>query len=267
MRDLVSLPKAELHLHLEGSIQVDTVRELADRIGRPVPPALGADDTWHFDGFAHFIDSYGEVCDLLHELDDFRRVALELCGALAAQGVRYAEVVFSPAQHAGRLGDWYGPIEAVLDGFAAGERDHGVIARLEPDFIRDFDEERNVGTLEVALKYAGRGVVAINSAGSERQPVDRYAHLMRQAIECGTAVRSARRGVGRPGERLGHASHAATVPHRARRPLGRGSRDWSPTSPTSGCPSRCVRHRTSPPACTPRSTIIRSRDSASRVSW
>lgn len=185
MRDLVSLPKAELHIHLEGSIRVDTVRDLADRIGRPVPEALGSDGVWRFDGFAHFIDSYGEVCDLLHDLDDFRRVALEFCGDLAAQGVRYAEVVFSPAQHAGRLGDRFGPIEAVLDGFAAGEREHGVVARLEPDLIRDFDEESNLGTLEVALKYAGRGVVAINSAGSERQPVDRYAHLMRQAIDAG----------------------------------------------------------------------------------
>lgn len=86
MRDLVSLPKAELHIHLEGSIRVDTVRELADRIGRSVPAALGDDDTWRFDGFAHFIDSYGEVCDLLNDLGDFRRVALEFCGDLAAQG-------------------------------------------------------------------------------------------------------------------------------------------------------------------------------------
>ncbi len=185
MRDLVSLPKTELHIHLEGSIRVATVLDLADRRGRPAPDALGPDGIWRFDGFAHFIDSYGEVCNLLRDQDDFRRVGTEFCEDLAAQGIRYAEVVFSPAQHAGRLGDWFGPIEAVLDGFAAGEREHGIVARLEPDFIRDMDEESNQGTLEVALKYAGRGVVAINSAGSERQPVDRYAHLMRQAIEAG----------------------------------------------------------------------------------
>ena len=69
-----------------------------------------------------------------------------------------------------RLGDWFGPIEAVLDGFAAGARDTGVVARLEPDFIRDFDLEHAGDVLQVALKYAGRGAVSVNSAGSERPP-------------------------------------------------------------------------------------------------
>ena len=179
------MPKAELHLHLEGSIRVSTVRELAERVGVPVPSGLGPDDVWRFDGFMGFIDQYWFVCDLLRELDDFRRIGVELCEDLAAQGVRYAEVVFSPAQHAARLGDWYGPIEAVLDGLTAGERDHEVIVRLEPDFIRDYDEDAARGTLDVALRYAGRGVVAVNSAGSERFPAGRYAHLVKRAVAAG----------------------------------------------------------------------------------
>ena len=81
------------------------------------------------------------VCDLLRDLEDFRRIAYELCEELAAQGIRYAEAIFSPAQHARRLDDWFGPIEAVLDGLAAGERDAGVVVRLEPDFIRDYGED------------------------------------------------------------------------------------------------------------------------------
>lgn len=185
MRDLVSLPKAELHLHLEGAIRVATVRDLADRASVSVPPALGPDDVWRFNGYLGFLDQYGLVCELLQELDDFRRIGVEICEDLAGQGVRYAEVVFSPAQHADRLGDWHGPIEAVLDGLAAGERDHGTIVRLEPDFIRDFGEEQARGTLEVALRYAGRGVVAVNSAGSERFPAGRYADLVRQAVAAG----------------------------------------------------------------------------------
>lgn len=61
-------------------------------MGRPAPAALGADGIWRFDGLAHFIDSYGEVCDLLHDLDDFRRVALELCGDLCgARGPSFAD--------------------------------------------------------------------------------------------------------------------------------------------------------------------------------
>jgi adenosine deaminase len=185
MRELVALPKAELHIHLEGSIRVETLRELADAQGVALPSALDADGVWRFDGAEHFIDQYGAVCNLLHDLDEFRRIAFELCEDLSSQGVRYAEVVFSPAQHAGRLGDWFGPIEAVLDGFAAGERDVGVIARVEPDVIRDMGLERAEETLQVALKYVGRGVVSLNCAGSERRAIAPYADIFRRAVEGG----------------------------------------------------------------------------------
>ncbi len=184
MRDLFALPKAELHVHLEGSIRAETLRELADRQGKPLPSALH-DDGWRFDDFVHFIDQYGEACALLGDLDDFRRIGYEFCEDLAAQGVRYAEPVFSPAQHAGRLGDWFGPIEAVLDGFAAGSRDVEVVCGLEPDIIRDFGMDQAEGTLEVALKYAGRGVVALNCAGSERFALEPFADLFRRAKEGG----------------------------------------------------------------------------------
>ena len=185
MRDLVALPKAELHIHLEGSMRVDTVRALADRRGVALPSGLGADGVWRFADPAHFIDQYGAVCNLLHDLDEFRTIAYELCEDLSAQGVRYAEVVFSPAQHAGRLGDWYGPIEAVLDGFAAGERDTGVIARVEPDVIRDYGLEHAEEVLQVALKYVGRGAVSLNCAGSEGPPIAPYADIFRRAVEGG----------------------------------------------------------------------------------
>ncbi len=184
MRDLFALPKAELHIHLEGSIRVETLREIADRDGKPLPSALH-ESGWRFDDFVQFIDQYGQACALLGELDDFRRIGHEFCEDLAAQGVRYAEAVFSPAQHAGRLGDWFGPIEALLDGLAAGARDAGVICALEPDIIRDLGMEQAEGTLEVALKYAGRGVVAINCAGSERFAVEPFADLFRRAKEAG----------------------------------------------------------------------------------
>ena len=69
MRDLVALPKAELHIHLEGSMRVRTIRELAERRGVAPPSGLGADDVWRFNGPDHFIDQYGDVCNLLQEND------------------------------------------------------------------------------------------------------------------------------------------------------------------------------------------------------
>lgn len=217
MRDLAALPKAELHVHLEGSMRIGTVRELADRHGKRLPSALGRDG-WRFDGFLDFIDQYGEVCGLLNDLDDFRRIAVEFCEDLAEQGVRYAEAVFSPAQHAGRLGDWTGPIDAVLDGFAAGERDRGVVCRLTPDVVRDFGREPAEATLEVAIRYAGRGVVALNCAGSERFPIAPYADLFQRAREAGL------HSTPHAGEWAGPESVWDTLEHLAPERIGHGVR-------------------------------------------
>jgi adenosine deaminase len=185
MRDLARLPKAELHIHLEGSMRPETVRELADRRGRAVPAALGAEGWTPFRDSLHFIEQYTQMCELLGGLDDFRRVGYELCQDLVAQDVRYAEVVFSPSQHAARIGDWFGPIEAALDGLAAGERAFGVVTRLSPDIIRDLGMEQAQRTVEVALKFLGGGVVSINSAGSERARPGVYADLVRAAVAAG----------------------------------------------------------------------------------
>jgi adenosine deaminase len=185
MRDLRALPKVELHVHLEGSMRPDTVRELADLRGVGLPSGL-ADEGWRFDGPLHFIEQYVALCDVLVDLDDFRRVALEFCQDLAREGVRYAEAVFSPSNHARRLGDdWFGPIEAVLDGLAAGEREHGVLVRLSPDIVRDLGLDEGERVLEVATKFAGRGVVALNCAGSERSDIGPFAPLFRRAKDAG----------------------------------------------------------------------------------
>jgi adenosine deaminase len=223
MRDVRTLPKAELHIHLEGAMRLELVRELADRGGVPVPSGLGPEG-WRFDGFLDFIDQYVAMCALLTELDDFRRLGYEVTQDLAANGVRYAEAVFSPGNHADRLGgDWFGPIEAVLDGLAAGTRDHGTIVRLTPDIVRDLGLEAADHVLEVALKFADRGVVALNCAGSERTDIAPFAEHFRRAKSAGL------RSVPHAGEwagarnvwdtleyylpdRIGHGVSAATDP-------------------------------------------------------
>ena len=185
MRDLRTLPKAELHIHLEGAMRVDTLRELADRQGLPLPSGLGQDG-WTFRDGGDFIEQYTAMCRLLNDLDDFRRVGHEVSQDLAATGVLYAEAVFSPSNHAARLGeDWYGPIEAVLDGLGAGARAFGAIVQLTPDIVRGEGPVVADRVLEVALRFAGHGVVALNCAGSERPGIEPLEAYFRAAKEAG----------------------------------------------------------------------------------
>lgn len=218
MRDLRTLPKVEIHVHLEGSVRAATLREFADRDGTPLPHGLHGQG-WTFGGPLDFIDNYLELCRLLATPEDFRRVAEEFCADLAATGVRYAEAVFSPANHARRLDDdWHGPIEAVLDGLAAGERAHGVSVRLCPDIVRDAGMADADRTLEVALRYAGRGVVALNCAGSERTGIEPFAPHFRAAADAGL------RSVPHAGEWAGAENVWATLAHYAPDRIGHGVR-------------------------------------------
>ena len=218
MRDLTALPKAELHVHLEGAIRIATVQELADRAGSAAPSGLTG-GSWRFAGFDDFISQYTSTCALLAGQEDFRRIAYEFCEDEARNGVRYAEVVFSPSNHAPRLGDdWFGPIEAVLDGLEAGRRDFGVTARVAPDLVRDAGLEMAERSLEVAIKFAGRGVVALNAAGSERSPVAPFGPLFRRAKDAGL------RSVPHAGEWAGPRNVWETLEHCLPDRIGHGVR-------------------------------------------
>ena len=185
MRDLQTLPKVELHVHLEGAMRLDTVRELAQRNGVATPAGLSSQGWW-FGGFLDFIDQYIALCDLMTELEDFRRLGLEVAEDLAANGVRYAEAVFTPSAHAAAFGDdWTSPLEALLDGLAAGARDHGTVVVVTPDVVRDMGLRAAERTLEVARKFVGAGVVGLNCAGSERSEIAPFAGIFRAAKRAG----------------------------------------------------------------------------------
>jgi adenosine deaminase len=219
MPSLTSLPKAELHIHLEGSVRVTTLRELAARDGLALPPALGDDDRWTFAGPLDFIENYLATCSVLTRIEDFRRIAVEFCENLAATGVRYAEAVFSPGNHARRFDDdWFGPIEAVLDGLAAGRREHGVTVRLCPDIVRDMGLDEAERTLQVALRHAGDGVVALNAAGSERTGIEPFDGYFERARVAGLGV------VPHAGEWAGPENVRATIRHYRPDRIGHGVR-------------------------------------------
>lgn len=178
MRQLTDLPKVHLHVHFEGAIRRDTMRELGTRCGI-TPPQPFAD-------LSSFFAHYQRVRECFQTAQDFRRVAYELCEDEATQGVRYAEVTFSPAFQALRLGDWDMPISAILEGFTQGEAEFGVKARLVLDHSRRRPMELAEQTLNLALRYRDRGVVGYGLGGPEAEfPPEPYATIFNRAIDGG----------------------------------------------------------------------------------
>lgn len=207
MRDLRLLPKAHLHTHLESTVRPATIRELGG-----APPAQDRP----FTSFREFAGERARVRALLRDHRHFRRIAEEFCQDEAAQGVRYAEVTFTAAAHGERLDDPTMPLEAVLEGLAAGAERYGIQTRVILDHSRRRSVERLRRSLELATGYPQ--VIAIGLAGDESYPAAPFAEVLRDAREAGLHL------VHHAGETAGPASvwEALTVGHAER--IGHGIR-------------------------------------------
>ena len=184
MRDLRRLPKVDLHVHFQGSVRVATLRDLAAQHGGELPPGLDG-DRYAWNDFFDFLSQYGIVSRAIREPDDYRRVAREICEDLAGEGVRYAEVTLTVVGHALAHGDWHSPISAALDGFDEGFEVTGTRCRLVLDHVRGFPIEYAQQTLDAALAFRDRGVVALGLGGPEAQSGAPVAEVFRRALDEG----------------------------------------------------------------------------------
>ena len=174
MRDLATLPKAHLHVHLESTIRPDTLRELGEANGVDVPGEPPV-----FDGFRAFADYNALIRACLRRPEDFERIAREYAEDEAAQGTRYAEITFTAASHGERLGDLAMPLESVLKGLSTSDLEW----RLVLDHSRRRPVERAERTLELALRYDE--VFAIGMAGEENHSLRPFATVFEKARAAG----------------------------------------------------------------------------------
>ncbi|WP_340540512.1 adenosine deaminase [Nocardioides sp. GXZ039] len=149
---IAGLPKAELHVHHVGSASMRIVGELAERHPGTVPTdpeALRA--FYEFRDFAHFIEVYLAVVDLIRTPDDVRYLTYEVARELATeQNVRYAELTCTPYTSVVRGIAIEGYTEAIEDARVAAERDFGLTMR----WIYDIPGESGIPAADATLSYA-----------------------------------------------------------------------------------------------------------------
>ena len=193
-RYIEAVPKAELHVHLEGSIQPATLLMLAQRnnVELPVQTVEDLQDWFTFRDFDHFIEIYFELSSCLKTSDDYELIVYEFGAHMARQNVRYAEVTFSPSTHQFSLGI---PFDVFFSGLTKGrlraQKEFGVEIRWVFDIVRDIPDEmlnrrRAEYTLAVAEEGMNDGVVALGLGGGEvGNPPERYAKWFEKALEAG----------------------------------------------------------------------------------
>ena len=142
MTAIDALPKAELHVHLEGTAPPSLIRRLAARHGAPVPDGLFAgDDTFAWDGFLDFLATYDRAASVIRTAEDYRDVTYEYLSACAREGAVYVELLASPS-HADAVGlpdaEHYG---AIAQGIDDARAEHGIEARIVAIAIRNLGAE------------------------------------------------------------------------------------------------------------------------------
>ncbi len=166
---IARLPKAELHVHHVGSASPRIVSELATRHPGVVPSDPEAlAEFFAFRDFAHFIEVYLAVVDLVRTPEDVRLLTYEVAREMAeAQQVRYAELTCTPFTSVAAGVPIEGYTEAIEDARVAAERDLGIVLR----WIYDIPGESGVpaadDTLDYALNHAPDGLVGFGLGGPE----------------------------------------------------------------------------------------------------
>jgi len=192
--DIVKAPKALLHDHLDGGLRPETIVELADDVGHPLPEtdpeALGRWFTAAADSgsLERYLETFAHTVAVMQTEAGLHRVARECALDLAADGVVYAEVRYAPEQHLERGLSLEQVVEAVHAGFRAGcaeAAEQGRVIRVGTLLTAMRHAARSQEIAELAVQYRDSGVVGFDIAGAEAgypptRHLDAFEYLQRE---------------------------------------------------------------------------------------
>jgi len=181
------IPKAELHIHIEGSLEPELMLEIAERNGLtlPFPSVEEIRKAYEFTDLQSFLDIYYKGTRILLHEQDFYDMTWAYLEKAHAQNVRHAEIFFDPQSHTGRGV----PFETVMTGIhqalLEGERKLNLSSGLILCFLRDLSVEAAMETLQQVLRFRD-WIIGVGLDSSEAgHPPDKFARVFDQAREEG----------------------------------------------------------------------------------
>ncbi len=181
IRQLITrLPKAELHIHIEGTLEPELMFALAKRNGHELPFGTidEVKDAYQFTDLQSFLDIYYQGAAVLSTPDDFYQLMTQYLDRAAAEGVRHAEIFFDPQTHTGRDVGFPVFMEGFRSAISDARSSHGMTADLILCFLRHLSGESAIETLRSAEDHL-EGVIGVGLDSSEK---GRPPHLFEEAF-------------------------------------------------------------------------------------
>jgi adenosine deaminase len=174
-QEILAWPKAELHCHLDGSLRLSTMLELARQQGKvPLLPADSEDGLAEIlrqvddaETLEEYLAWFGYSIPLMQSREALRRIAFELAEDAAQENVRYLEVRFGPILHTEEGLPLDAVIQAVREGLREAEAAYDIRTEIIVCGLRDRFESASLAQAELAARFRGRGVAGFDLAGGE----------------------------------------------------------------------------------------------------
>ncbi|MCS4475829.1 adenosine deaminase [Clostridium botulinum] len=216
------LPKIELHCHLDGSLRVDTILDIAKKDNIPLP-SYNKKELINYVSIMDDCNSLDEYLNkffipnkVMQTKENLKRIAFELLEDVATDNVKYIEVRFAPLLHVEKGLNIEEIIESVLEGIKEAEKLYDIKGNLILGCMRNMDIPSAFEVVKKGSKFIGKGVVAIDlCAGEEPHFPGKYIEVLKLAKECGyrITIHAGEAGVGENvleaitllnAERIGH---------------------------------------------------------------
>jgi len=184
---IAKLPKAELHLHIEGSFEPELMMMIAKRNGISVPFKTldEARAAYAFSNLQEFLDIYYQGMAVLQHKQDFYDLTWAYLERVAAENVRHVEIFFDPQAHTERGVAFSTVADGILEALADGEARLGITSHLIMSFLRHLSEEDGFALLEESSPYHSRFIGVGLDSSEIGHPPSKFARLFAKCRELG----------------------------------------------------------------------------------
>jgi adenosine deaminase len=183
----LNIPKAELHVHIEGTLEPELIFNLSQKNGISIPYKSIEEikQKYNFANLQEFLDMYYMACSVLITEDDFSELIYQYLKKATSQGVKYAEIFYDPQNHTGRGIEFEIVLFGLRKGMERGLKDFNIESNLIMCILRDLTEEEGIEVLNLVRKYKEM-ILGIGLDSAEiGHPPGKFKNLYKMAKEYG----------------------------------------------------------------------------------